>query len=143
MSDPFEGWNFFTLDEANALVPKLTSLMERLQRNIHALRSELDRDGDPRDFEELVRARRDDPAVREFVGEIQSVIQEIEGIGCHFKGLDMGLVDFPAVMEDGEVVYYCWQHGESEVSWWHPLEGGFSRRQRISPSTTEGTRNLN
>jgi hypothetical protein len=37
-------------------------------------------------------------------------------------------------MQDGRIVYLCWQLGEPEISWWHELEAGFSGRQPLMPA---------
>ena len=55
---------------------------------------------------------------------------ELEEIGCELKDYDLGLVDFPARMEGREVVL-CWKLGESSVSFWHEIDGGFGGRRPI------------
>ena len=65
-------------------------------------------------------------------GEIEACLEELEQIGCVFKGFDAGLVDFPAVL-DGRDVYLCWQYDESRVEFWHEVDGGFAGRQPLDP----------
>jgi hypothetical protein len=65
-------------------------------------------------------------------GEIEACLEELEQIGCVFKGFDAGLVDFPAVV-DGRDVYLCWQFDEPSVEHWHEIDGGFAGRQPIDP----------
>jgi hypothetical protein len=52
-------------------------------------------------------------------------------LGVECKGLDVGLVDFPAVIA-GEPAYLCWQLGEDAVSWWHPADAGFAGRRPLA-----------
>ncbi len=58
------------------------------------------------------------------------LIQEIESIGCEIKGVREGLIDFPSIRE-GREVYLCWRMPETEISFWHGLDAGFSGRQPI------------
>ena len=124
----------FRVDEANAIVPRLQILMERLQRG--ALRLQEEMHGLARDTgvgvahlstDELVRRR---PAARLLVEEIDATVGEIEGSGVHLKDIKLGLIDFPAE-RDGEVIYLCWQFGEPEVAFWHRVEDGFAGRQPV------------
>ena len=124
----------FRLAEANAFVPRLHVLMERLQRG--ALRLHEEMSGLARETgvelatlapEELLRHR---PAARALVEELDGIVAEIEASGAHLKDVQLGLVDFPAELE-GEIVYLCWQFGEPEVAFWHRIEDGFAGRRPL------------
>jgi hypothetical protein len=55
---------------------------------------------------------------------------QIESFGCILKDIDLGLIDFP--YDSGEdVVFLCWQFGESRVVAWHSVDTGFSERQPL------------
>jgi hypothetical protein len=128
----------FRLDEANAIVPRLGLLMERLQRSALRLHDEMTRlaqetgvataDLTP---EDLLRQR---PAARRLVEEIDALVHQIEESGVHLKDIQLGLVDFPTERE-GEVVYLCWQFGEPEVAYWHRVDDGFAGRQPLPGSS--------
>ncbi|HJQ83756.1 MAG TPA: DUF2203 domain-containing protein [Candidatus Binatia bacterium] len=127
----------FGLEEANAIVPRLQVLMERLQRGalrLHDEMSELARETGVAiaalSAEELVRRR---PAARALVEELDAIVHEIEESGAHLKDVQLGLVDFPTE-RDGEIVYLCWQFGEPEVAFWHRLDDGFAGRQPLPGS---------
>ena len=124
----------FRLDEANAIVPRLHGLMERLQRGALRLHDEMSDLARSTGVEiasltpdELLRQR---PAARILIEELDAVVQEIEASGAHLKDVQLGLVDFPAE-KDGEVVYLCWQFGEPEVGFWHRMEDGFAGRKPL------------
>jgi hypothetical protein len=128
----------FRLEEANAIVPRLHALMERLQRGAIELReqvSDLARetgaDAATLSPEALMRQR---PAARALVEELDGIVQEIESSGAHLKDVQLGLVDFPSE-RDGEIVYLCWQFGESEIAFWHRIEDGFAGRQPLPGSS--------
>jgi len=63
-------------------------------------------------------------AIREAVGEI-------EQNGCVVKDLDLGLVDFPSIVED-EQVYLCWKLGEKRIRYWHRVSEGFAGRKPLA-----------
>ncbi|MBI3891043.1 MAG: DUF2203 domain-containing protein [Candidatus Wallbacteria bacterium] len=141
MSDLSAEMRLFTLDEANDLIPRLSGLMERVQRKFLDLKTELN-DSRGVTLEEQLEGRRQDPVVLEMLTSLNELITEIEGLGCHFKGVDLGLVDFPALI-NGEVAYYCWQHGEAEIGFWHGLEDGFTGRHPIESCEHLSARHLN
>ncbi|MBI4518866.1 MAG: DUF2203 domain-containing protein [Deltaproteobacteria bacterium] len=125
----------FSIEEANALIPKLELLMARLQqsaaqlrRSIEALAAETGRAANDLSGSDIVTLR---PGLRPLIVEMEQLVGEIEACGGEFKGLDLGLVDFPAEV-DGEVVLLCWQFGEKEIAYWHALEAGFSGRKPLS-----------
>lgn len=126
----------FTLDEANALVPVLTRLIERVQSRYRTLLAELAERGlSPDDLEQALKVPENAP-LQQHLDEITECIASIEGHGCHFKGLDLGLVDFPAMINN-EVAYLCWQYGEDHVGFWHHIEDGFRGRQALTPGKME------
>lgn len=128
----------FRLDEANAFVPRLQILMERLQRGALRLHDEMTSLARERGValadlatEELLRRR---PEARVVAEELDAVVHEIQDTGAHLKDIQFGLIDFPSE-RDGEIVYLCWQFGEPEVAFWHGLEDGFAGRRPV-PGTT-------
>jgi hypothetical protein len=122
----------FTLAEANALIPRLELLMERMQRTARALRSALQEtaDGEAPPARTTAEALRVRPDLADRVREIESLVAEIEELGCDFKGLELGLVDFPAEI-DGAPVLLCWQYGEKQIAYWHPVDEGFAGRRAL------------
>ena len=50
------------------------------------------------------------------------------------KGLDEGLLDFPA-RRFNEEIWLCWKEGETEIKFWHEKDVGFMGRKPISVST--------
>jgi hypothetical protein len=120
----------FTIEEANALIPRLEMLMERLQRTVSVVRSavhEADPEPGVRTTVDVLRVR---PELAPYVAEIESTVAEIERLGCQFKGIDLGLVDFPAEI-DGGTVLLCWQYGEKSIGFWHAIDEGFAGRRAL------------
>ncbi len=71
-------------------------------------------------------------------GEIEACLDELEQVGCIFKGFEAGLIDFPTFHED-RVVYLCWQLGEPHLTHWHELDAGFAGRRPLDPHLLSAT----
>lgn len=124
----------FTLDEANALIPRLELIMEKLQRKgmelrdgVRAAAREMERPLAEVTLDEVYTYR---PALKHLTHDMQELVGELEGAGVQFKGLDLGLVDFPCEI-DGEMRLLCWQYGEKEIGYWHTHDSGFAGRQPL------------
>ncbi len=138
-----EGPRFFTIEEANALVPSLEIEFGRIAR-IRAELAPLIRSlGGAEAAVEVLedegarpRGRESDAErLRVLAAEITSAIERVNGLGCLVKDIELGLVDFYALQDgdqDGEPVFLCWQFGEPGVSHWHALDEGYSARKPIS-----------
>lgn len=65
------------------------------------------------------------------VERLKALVDNIQQSGCLVKDLDMGLVDFPALLNNQEV-YLCWKLGEPRIDFWHGVSEGFTGRKRIN-----------
>ena len=67
------------------------------------------------------------------LGEIlKSALNRILETGCIIKDLDVGLLDFPAVI-DKQDVYLCWKLGEDRIRFYHRQDEGFAGRKPLDP----------
>lgn len=64
------------------------------------------------------------------VERLKALVDNIQQSGCLVKDLDMGLIDFPALLNNQEV-YLCWKLGEPRIDFWHGVSEGFAGRKRI------------
>jgi hypothetical protein len=133
------GEKLFSLAEANRLIPRLTLLIERMQRVSPQIRQEMellahDSDQCAHDgtIAQLLRLK---PELRLLFAQLSQSVQEIEDMGGLFKGLDLGLVDFPAKI-GGEVVELCWQYGEKEILYYHRRDEGFAGRRPLKQQSS-------
>lgn len=137
----------FTLEEANALLPVVESLLERtiaakeeaerLEREIQALRQQIFLTGGMTvDIAGVARNRTEAEAQ---VQKAKEALGEIDSIGVQVKDLDTGLLDFPCRV-DGDLVLLCWRRGESRIEYWHTLEAGFRGRQPLDERFGRGWR---
>jgi hypothetical protein len=127
----------FTLAEANALIPQMELTMERMQRISMRVREEIEvlaRERGEQILPELSMQQvlRWKPSLRPLFEELAQAVQDIEQHGCFFKGLELGLVDFPSRLGD-EVVELCWQYGEKEIAFYHRRDEGFAGRRPLNP----------
>jgi hypothetical protein len=128
----------FTLDEAQALVPVLESLLKRAieaKRAAEEINDELQNlaqriavsGGMHVDVAKVARQRTEMEA---HIQRAKDAVQEIDSIGVQVKDLDTGLLDFPCKLDD-EVVLLCWKMGEARITHWHTMESGFAGRQPL------------
>lgn len=121
---------YFTLEEANALLPKIKPLMDSLlTRRAKAAKMS-------RQVEELfddLRVDRGGPILSELAMDfaiIERQIAELQNYGCVIKDLNGGLVDFLAE-RNGREVYLCWRFGEDRIEYYHELHTGFQGRRKF------------
>ena len=63
---------------------------------------------------------------------LRSALDQILETGCLIKDLDVGLLDFPSMI-DNEEVYLCWKLGEDRIRFYHRQDEGFSGRKPLDP----------
>jgi hypothetical protein len=128
----------FTLDEAQALLPIVESLLNRaieakqaavdLQEEMAALVRRVFMSGGM--FLDIAAAQKRKVTLEALVQRAKDALEEIDAIGVKVKDLDTGLLDFPCLLE-GETVLLCWKRGEARIDFWHRVEDGFAGRQPI------------
>jgi hypothetical protein len=127
----------FTPEEANALLEEVRPVAESLVAHRRAFNVSAARrarlsarisgnggDLDPQEPREL-----DEELERE-AEAVARAVEQLERLGVLVKDLDRGLVDFPALRGDEEVLL-CWQVGEPEVAHWHGVDEGFAGRKPL------------
>ena len=120
----------FTLEEANALLPKLRELLDDLTLHRDALREKAPR------LEPILRtagANGGGRAGSEYgvvAYNLYLAIGRIHELGVLLKDLDMGLLDFPHERE-GRIVFLCWHPPEERVGFWHEIEAGYAGRRPL------------
>jgi hypothetical protein len=59
-------------------------------------------------------------------------LEKILSTGCLIKDLDIGLLDFPAIVNNEEV-YLCWKLGEDRIRYYHKQDEGYAGRKPLDP----------
>ena len=118
----------FSLDDANRTLPLVSRIvgdivrLSRRRKKVYVEAKKLVEAG------QRERAEKLQDVLQALHYECAEYIKELEMIGCELKQPEIGLVDFPAQLED-RVVWLCWKMGEPEISHWHELDDGFDGRQ--------------
>ena len=119
----------FTIQEANALLPNVRTIVTKIQRAHRKLA--YFRDDAKKAAEAAEQGGGGVPngvAYAAALTELMLQISELEALGVQLKDFERGLVDFPSLRE-GRVVLLCWQLGEGdELEWWHDVDTGFAGR---------------
>ena len=119
----------FTRAEANAILPRLTEMLDRLRESKDELT-------DAEAHEALADAAPTNGGGDQGrqVGiaflEVRRLLEAIERSGIVLRDIDRGLVDFPALI-DGREVYLCWEVGEDDVGYWHDMDAGYGGREPL------------
>jgi hypothetical protein len=129
---------FFTLIDAEALLPEVERRLQSLQRarqeydqavaEISRVNQRIFLAGGmvpPRDRMLELKSQKQRSSK-----QVQESVQAIQEIGCQLKDADSGLIDFPTLYH-GKEVYLCWKLGETGIGFWHHVEDGFRGRRAI------------
>lgn len=128
----------FTVAEANRVIEEISPEMEalvqagreaaRVQGRIDVLELAIagasDDNPDVQELKTLTVQRVELKAL------LQRLLKRIHQHGCVIKDLSQGLVDFYALNGD-RLIFLCWKLGETKVSHWHALDGGFATRRPV------------
>jgi hypothetical protein len=129
----------FSEEEANDLIPRLEILIRQLQMQATSLRARIEELAvdDPSlrhcELSEIVDRH---PELKSFTTNMADAAGQVESFGCILKDIDHGLIDFPYEAGD-EVVFLCWQFGESHVIAWHTIDSGFANRRPLPGATKQ------
>lgn len=152
---------FFDLDEANAALPELRTILESLRderAELIRLRDEVvarreasgapseagvGRAGAKREAEPAADAAsaEADAEIRVLrlrmqgvIDQMQAGVARIDELGVTLREIETGLIDFPA-LASGRQIWLCWRLGEGDITSWHELADGFSGRRALADLT--------
>src|SRR2546429_7412670 len=137
----------FTLEEAQSLLPVLESLLRTAidgKKLIESVDAELQEVAhrvflNGGTFLNIVHHARRKAEREKSIQRVKDSIAEIDSIGVQVKDLDIGLLDFPCVV-DGRTVLLCWRLGEKAITHWHGASQGVAGRQPIHERLGKGER---
>jgi hypothetical protein len=134
---------FYSLTDANALVPDLAVVAARLRDERAELVGLRDayRDREGALIEELIAEaplpEDDDPELRRLrlrmrglVDQMQADVVWLDERGIVLRDIPTGLIDFPALVS-GRQAWLCWRLGEERVGFWHDTDEGFAGRRPL------------
>ncbi|MCI4317212.1 MAG: DUF2203 domain-containing protein [Thermoplasmata archaeon] len=130
----------WTLNEANERLEGLREQLPRLRawvvrmRKVHEERQRLadfwGKEVNASDHPDAGLRTRLEEEGRTITENLEREVGLLKSEGIEVKDLESGLVDFYA-LEQGEVVFLCWQRGEEEVGFFHTLDGGYRTRRPL------------
>ena len=128
----------FTLQEAQALLPVLESLLktameaktivEQVQAEMNRLSNRIFMNGGT--LINVVATARRKSEGEKAIQQAKDALAEINATGVQVKDLDIGLLDFPCVVGD-QTILLCWKAGEKVIAHWHATDEGFAKRKPI------------
>ena len=80
-------------------------------------------------YAKLAQKRMEHQSLAEIM---KSNLERILATGWIIKDLDVGLLDFPLVINNEEV-YLCWKLGEDRIRYYHRQDEGYSGRKPLDP----------
>ena len=132
---PFSSERIFTLAEANALIPELEQHWTSIKQGRQILI----------DTREEVKKASAQASVGggtvvgvKYIKGLQDIngsLHAIQEVGVVIKDVEIGLCDFPFMLND-KLVFLCWKSGEDQVCWWHDIDSGYSNRQPLDEPET-------
>lgn len=137
----------FTLSEARELLPILEGLLRKAteaKKRVEEIDAKFQQvsarimmhGGIALDIAPFARLRAERDKLSQTMTDI---ISEITAMGVQIKDLDIGLLDFPCLVE-GRVILLCWKLGEETIGFWHSAEEGFAGRKPITDKITNAGR---
>ena len=116
---------YFTPAEARKTLPLVKNIVRDILQTTREMRIIA---------EEVDGGISDDAKIKKLAAEVNGFLGELEEIGCFYKDtkFQIGLVDFPAMINDEEV-YLCWRSDENDILYYHEIDSGYSGRKLIPP----------
>lgn len=129
---------YFTLEEAEALIPKVRGATKRLLKlkKAIALINSLEIDFEDYNYQHNLLSLGLNKKYHRLSYQFYKELEELEKTGCIVKDLDEGLVDFYSRHKCRDI-FLCWRLGEQSIKYWHELECGFSGRKPIEELKAE------
>jgi len=125
--------SYFSVNDANKILPiviKKFNYAKKAKAEVMKMEQQLTSEVAPTSLEEYTIIKR---KLNSSITKFYQSIEDLENTGVSLKGLDEGLLDFPAKRFDEEI-WLCWKEGETEIKFWHEKDTGFIGRKPISVS---------
>lgn len=136
-----EKTRYFTLQEANDLIPRLTEIVRHIQRKkdlydrrhdevfMHELLSQVEKVNGYGNSSDALD--EDCLSLEQDLLDLKREIAKIHQLGCIVSDLESGLVDLPARV-NGETVCFSWQAGEETIRFYKITAGKGAERIPLS-----------
>jgi hypothetical protein len=115
---------FFTLEEANALVPEICEMVKEIKSKKHKLIKKIN---EAAEIKTRVMTNGNRQELKEKIEQILTLQERLTDLrksllvkGLIIRDIDQGVFDFPTIIER-DLAYFCWTPEESSISYWHPV----------------------
>ena len=120
----------FTLDEAVALLPRLVSILNRIEMFQAELESVTEKVARIHHAAGGNGGGDGSAELLDHTARVTNSLQEITDLGLLVKDIGKCIIDFPH-LRDGREVFLCWKKGEKTIDFWHEVNTGFKGRQPL------------
>ena len=128
---------YFTLEEAQQKIPLISKLMSdvmQLRRALESLNSiEIEYEEDEAEEINFMTMNKE---FHKLSYKFYRKLELVENIGCVVKDIDIGLVDFLSLFQGREILL-CWRYGETDISYYHEHDQGYTQRKPIKEIETQ------
>ena len=126
--------SYFSVNDANKILPSVIKKFDHAKKiKIEVMKMEKQLSSGVTSVTSLEEYSMIKRKFNSLVTEFYQSIEDLESTGVVLKGLDEGLLDFPA-KRFNEEIWLCWKEGETEIKFWHEKDSGFMGRKPISVS---------
>ena len=123
---------YFSIEEAEKLLPKIEKLVRRLRHLDKALEllDTVEIEVEEENYAHLRQVTRLNKEFHRLSYEFYEKLDELESFGCLVKDLELGMIDFYYRFENRDILL-CWKLGEKSIRHWHEVYAGFNGRKQI------------
>ena len=126
--------SYFSVNDANQILPSVIKKFnhaKKMKGEVMKMEQQLSSGVTPvTSLDEYAMLKR---KLNSLITKFYQSVEDLENTGVVLKGLDEGLLDFPANRFDEEI-WLCWKEGETEIKFWHEKDSGFMGRTPMSVS---------
>lgn len=120
---------YFTLEQADrslVYIGKVVQDIRETYASIIDLRKQLEVVGQHRDTDgQLERG------YERAMDRLSELVDELHTAGVELKDFEKGMIDFPAIYQNREVLL-CWKAGEAQVGFWHETDESCMERRPVA-----------
>jgi hypothetical protein len=122
---------YFTVEEANRMIPQIQGMVERLrQGQQRLLRHRPTAEATAQKAAGNGGGSDAGAYLSDYSQTFARSLAQLQALGILVKDVERGLIDFPHWRE-GREVYLCWKYGEERIDSWHETDSGYSGRQPL------------
>ncbi len=116
-------FELFELNKARKMLPLVRSITNDLANDFKELRTQGAKRQELKNPDMALEERMEDLSRR-----VEAQLQELVDLGVVIRDLELGIVEFPTLMQ-GKPAYFCWSPKDGTITSWHLQNSG--KRQSL------------